>query len=128
MVAHFGGFFGFFALTLASLGLYGVLSFGVVQRTREIGVRMALGAHPRQVLGLVVGQGVKLALFGIGVGLLVALATTRFASGLLYGIPPHDAATFAGVAVTLLAVATLAAWLPARRAAKVDPMVALRCE
>jgi predicted permease len=128
MVAHLGGFFGLFALSLASLGLYGVLSFGVVQRTREIGVRMALGAQQRQVLGLVIGQGVKLTLVGIAVGLLVAFATTHFASKLLYGIPPDDPVTFAGVAAILLGVATLAAWLPARRAAKVDPMVALRCE
>ncbi|HEY1110496.1 MAG TPA: ABC transporter permease [Opitutaceae bacterium] len=128
MVANFGGFFGLFALTLACLGLYGVLSYGVVQRTREIGVRMALGAKARDVLSLVVSQGLKLALLGTVVGVGVALATTHLATKLLWGVTPADPLTFIGAAMLLLTVATLASWLPARRAAKVDPMVALHAE
>ena len=89
---------------------------------------MALGARGADVQALVVGQGVRLALLGAAIGVAGALAVTRFAEKLLYGVTPDDPATFAGVALLLLTVATLAAWLPARRAAKVDPMVALRCE
>jgi predicted permease len=128
MVAQFGGFFSVFALVLASLGLYGVLSYGIVQRTREIGVRMALGATVRDVLGLVVGQGVRLALIGVGLGVSVALAATQLVTKLLYGVTPNDPVTFGGVVILFLVVAAFAAWLPARRAAKVDPMVALRVE
>jgi ABC-type antimicrobial peptide transport system permease subunit len=128
VVAQLGGFFSLFALALACLGLYGVLSFSVVQRTREIGVRIALGAQRRDVLALVVGQGLKLALLGLVLGLVAALAVTRFVASLLYGVTATDPVTFVGVSLLLLAVAVLASWLPARRATKLDPMTVLRHE
>jgi predicted permease len=122
------GFFSLVALALACLGLYGTLSYGVVRRTREIGVRMALGAQRQAVLSLVMRQGLKLALIGIGIGLGAALAVTRLVSGLLYGITATDPVTFLGVALLLVAISLLACGLPARRAARIDPMAALRCE
>lgn len=128
VVAELGGFFSVFALTLACLGLYGVLSYSVVQRTREIGVRMALGARTADVLRLVVGQGVKLALVGTLAGVVLAFATTHFVTRLLYGVTPVDPITFIGVAVLLLVVATVAAWVPALRAARIQPIEALRTE
>jgi predicted permease len=128
VVAQFGGFFGVSALVLACLGLYGVLSFDVVQRTREIGVRVALGAPHRNVLSLVVGQGLKLALAGAVVGIAGAFAATRLLANLLFGVTPTDPLTFFGVSIVLLLVAVLATWLPARRATRVDPMEALRYE
>jgi len=126
IVAHLVGFFSVTALALACLGLYGTLSFSVVERTREIGIRIALGAQRGGVLSLVVGQGLKLGLVGAAIGLAGALAGTRLVSSLLYGVSPTDPATFVGVLLLLLIVAVLASWLPARRAAKVDPMEALR--
>jgi predicted permease len=128
LVAQLGGFLGVLTLILACLGLYGVLSYGVTQRTREIGVRMALGARAGDVLALVVGQGVRLALLGATLGVTFALWLTGFAEKLLFGVSAGDPVTFAGAAGLLLLVAVFAAWLPARRAARVDPMVALRCE
>jgi ABC-type antimicrobial peptide transport system permease subunit len=128
VLAQLGGLFSLFALALACLGLYGVLSFSVVQRTREIGVRIALGAQRKNVLALVVGQGLKLALLGLALGLITALGLTRLIAGLLYGVTPADPVAFIGVSMLLLLVAMLASWLPARRAAKVDPMIALRDE
>jgi predicted permease len=128
VLAHLGGFFSLFALALACLGLYGVLSFSVVQRTREIGVRVALGAQRKDVLALVVGQGLKLALLGLVLGLVAALAVTRFIESLLYGVTTTDPVTFVGVSLLLLLVAGLASWLPARRATKLDPMTVLRHE
>ena len=128
VVAQLGGFFSLFALALACLGLYGVLSFAVVQRTREIGVRVALGAQRRNILSLVIGQGVKLAVIGAVIGVLGALGATRLVSSLLFGVTAADPITFIGVSLLLVLIAILASWLPARRATKIDPIEALRYE
>jgi predicted permease len=128
VIAQIVGFFSVFALFLASLGVYGLLSYGVSQRTREIGVRIALGATVRNVIALVVRQGLVLALTGCALGGIAALLLTRFVATLLYEVKPADPLTFTGVAVLLITVVVAACWLPARRAAKVDPMVALRAE
>lgn len=114
------------ALLLATIGLYGVISYSVSQRTREIGVRIALGAAERSVLGMVLGQGLRLTVAGVVLGLLGAAAATRAMTGMLYQVSPLDPLTFGLVAVGLVAVALFAAWLPARRAMRVDPVVALR--
>ena len=114
------------ALTLAAIGIYGVLTYAVSQRTREIGVRMALGAERRHVVRLVVSRGLGLTLAGVGLGWLAAFAVSRFLEQLLFGVRPTDPGTFAVTAAVLLAVAALACWLPARRAARVDPVVSLR--
>ena len=116
------------ALLLAAVGLYGVLAYAVTQRQREIGVRLALGAQRRTVLSLVIGQGMRLALVGVIIGVLCALALTRVLQSLLYGVTPSDPLTFAAVSLLLIATALLACWLPARRAANLNPMVALRYE
>jgi putative ABC transport system permease protein len=116
------------ALLLATIGLYGVLSYTVSQRIREIGLRMALGATTRQVLGMVVGRGLSLTAAGLAIGLGLALAGARAMKSLLYGVDAIDPVTFGGVSVLLCAIAALACWIPARRAARVDPMIALREE
>jgi macrolide transport system ATP-binding/permease protein len=126
MGAQLVGAFGLLGLLLASVGLYGVMSYAVAARTREIGVRMALGAERRDVLRLIVGQGLVLTLFGTGVGLALAFAMTRVLQKFLFGVGATDPLTFFGVALLLTLVALLACWLPARRATRVDPLIALR--
>ena len=122
------GIFAALAMTLAAIGLYGVMSYSVAQRTREVGLRMALGAGRRDVLNLVVGQGMRLALAGVALGLLASVALTRLMEKLLFEVSATDFSTFAVIAVLLTLVALVACLIPARRAMKVDPMVALRCE
>jgi len=128
MVAKLSGFFGLLALVLACIGLYGLLSYEVSRRTREIGIRMALGAQRRGVLRLVVGQGMVLAIIGAIMGIGLTLAVTRYLKSMLYDIHANDPATIAGVAILLTLVAVAACYIPARRAMRVDPMVALRYE
>jgi predicted permease len=116
------------ALVLATVGIFGVISYSVTQRTREIGMRMALGADARTVVGMVVGGGMRMVLLGLGIGLALTFALTRLVAGMLYDVAPTDPLTLAGVMVVLGGVAMLACWLPARRATRIDPMVALRSE
>jgi putative ABC transport system permease protein len=120
--------FAFIALLLAAVGIYGVMAQAVTQRTQEIGIRMALGAQMKDVLALVLRNGMKLALMGVAIGLAGSFWLTRLMTKLLFGVKPTDAFTFALVAAILLVVAFLACFIPARRASNVDPLVALRYE
>jgi ABC-type antimicrobial peptide transport system permease subunit len=120
--------FGGVGLVLAAVGLYGVMSYSVSRRTREIGIRLALGAQTGSVQGLIVRQGMLLTAIAVVVGLATALAVAKFSSALLYGIRPHDVVTFTAVPLFLAGVALVACWIPSRRASKVDPMTALRYE
>ena len=122
------GIFAALALLLASVGIYGVISYSVTQRTHEIGIRMALGAQARDVSKLVIREGVAMALIGVTIGLAASLVLTRLMESLLFEVSTTDQSIFAGVGALLVAVAVLACWIPARRASTVDPMVALRCE
>jgi predicted permease len=128
LVARLSGFFGLLALVLACIGLYGLLAYEVARRTREIGIRTALGAQRRDVLRLVIQQGLSLALVGAVLGIGVAIAVTRYLKSMLYDVRADDPVTIVIVAVLLILVALAACFLPARRATNVDPMVALRYE
>jgi predicted permease len=128
MMATLAGAFGLLALTLACVGLYGLLAYGVAQRTREIGIRMALGAPATRVVRLVLGSGLRLVTVGIVVGLPAAWAASRWVQSMLFGLTPADPRVMLGAVVLLVAAAQLAAYVPARRAAHVDPVVALRHE
>jgi predicted permease len=128
LFATLSSFFGLLALALVSIGLYGMMSYTVARRTHEIGIRMALGAQSGNVLRMVMGESLLLVLLGMAIGLAGALATTRLIAGMLFELTPNDPLTLALATLLLLAVAALAGWLPARRAARVDPMIALRRE
>ena len=127
-MATLSGFFGVLAALLATIGLYGVISYMVARRTNEIGIRMALGADRRDVMKMILREGGLLLVFGVATGTVLALAAATVARSMLFGLQPYDPATL-GTAIVLLAAVTLAAsYLPARRAAKLDPMAALRDE
>jgi len=120
--------FGAVALVLAAIGIYGLMAYSVQQRTQEMGVRMALGADPSAIRKLVVGQGIRLTLVGVAVGIAAAFGLTRLIASILFGVKPWDPAVFIAAPLILSAVALLAVWLPATRASKLDPMQALRVE
>jgi ABC-type antimicrobial peptide transport system permease subunit len=120
--------FGVLALALACVGIYGIMAYSVANRRNEIGIRLALGAQPGQVRSMILRESTSLAVTGIVVGVVAALALTRLVKSMLYGIQPYDPATIAGGVLILLAVALAASWIPARRAAGVEPMEALRHE
>jgi ABC-type antimicrobial peptide transport system permease subunit len=119
---------GLIALFLATLGLYGLISHSVKRRTHEIGIRIALGAKPGNVLSILIGQGLRLVLIGLGLGLAASFAVTRALSSVLYGVQPTDLLTFAGVSLLLAGVAVIASYIPAHRATKINPIEALRYE
>ena len=120
--------FGGLALLVASIGLFGVMSYSVARRTNEIGIRMTLGARTRDVMGLVMRESLVLVAAGVVIGVAAAMAASRLVASLLFGLTPTDPLAMAGAIVVMLLVSALAGYLPARRASKVDPMVALRCE
>ena len=124
MIGSFAGL----ALILAMVGLYGLISYSVSQRTREVGIRVALGAQPRDVMRLVVGEGARLTMIGVGVGVLAALGLTQLMRSLLFGVSAVDPLTFTAVALLLALVATAACYIPARRAMRTEPLIALRYE
>ena len=128
ILSQLAGFFGALALFLGAIGIYGVMAHSVAQRTNEIGIRMALGASPKQLIKLVVGEGLKLAAIGIAAGLLVALAVTRSMASILYNVKTSDPIIFTAVAILFAGVAAAACSIPAWRALRVDPTVALRYE
>jgi putative ABC transport system permease protein len=122
------GLFAALALTLAVVGIYGVMSYTVARRTHEMGIRIALGAQPGDLWGMILSQGSILVAIGLGAGIIAALGLTRLMTAMLYGVTPTDPLAYLGGAVLLAGVALLACWIPARRATRVDPMVALRYE
>jgi putative ABC transport system permease protein len=122
------GVFAALALTLSAIGIYGVISYLIGQRIHEIGVRVALGASSRDVLHMVLGQGIRTSLIGVGLGIAAAIGLTRLLTKVIYGVGATDPLTFIGVAALLIGVALLACYIPARRAMRVDPMMALRYE
>ena len=128
MGATLAGVQGVLALLLAALGITGLVSFAVTQRTREIGIRMALGANIKDVLKLVTKQGFRLICIGLAIGLVLALGVSHLLAGLLYRVSPTDPVVFLGVIIVILITALFAGWIPARRVAKIDPMEALRYE
>jgi ABC-type antimicrobial peptide transport system permease subunit len=128
VVALLSTFFGALALVLASIGLYGLMSYAVTRRTREIGTRVALGAQRQNILWIVLRETIALTLFGIALGIPCALAASRLIASTLFSVSPNDAPTLIAVSLLLLAVALLAGYLPARRASAIDPIIALRTE
>ena len=122
------GVFASVALALATIGIYGVMAYLVNQGTRELGIRIALGASPRNILSLVVRQGMVLAFFGVAIGLAAAFLLVRLIRSLLFGVEVTDPITFAGISLLLAMITLLACYIPARRAARIDPMISLRCD
>jgi predicted lysophospholipase L1 biosynthesis ABC-type transport system permease subunit len=128
MLATLAAAFGALAVLLAAVGIYGVMAFQVARRRKEIGIRVALGAKPHDVVGMLVAQTARLVLLGAAIGIPCALVLTRFTEKTLYGVAPADPATFAGAVLALAAVAIVAAWLPGRAATRIDPIQSLRCD
>ena len=116
------------ALLLASLGVYGIVAYSVAQRSREFGIRVALGARPAQIIRMVVGQNLRIVIMGVILGIAVAIPATRLLRGLLFNVPPNDPATFVAIGVMLSVVASFASYLPARRGTRIDPVVTLKSE